>query len=89
MALELVAGESVLGDEHLRERGHQLPCDWRRDVAASTGTSRQPRTAKPFVGENLRDVVAHLRRRRVDRQERDAGRVRADRRELEVTTVAR
>ena len=79
MAFELVARESVLGDEHLLERGHHFPrararAACRRRAPCASRGPRSLRRRAPWRPSSL--VAATL----VGRQERDAGRVRAARR---------
>ena len=79
----VVAVESVLRDEHLLERGHQLSRALARHVRRRPAPSRQPRTSKPSSASTFSTsifVAAVLSAG----QERDAGRVRARGREVEV-----
>ncbi len=60
---ELVAGEPVLGHEHLHERGHLLARGRARARSASIGTDRHPSTAKPSSASTFAtaSVVASTR----------------------------
>ena len=81
VAFELVAGEAVLGDEHLHERGHQLACG--RARLGRVDRHRSPaQHVEALVGEHLGDRVGRGIDA-VDRQERDPRRVCTRRRQRE------
>ncbi len=86
VALELVAGETVLGDEHLREGGHLFA--GRRSRLRRVDRHLPPTEhVESLVGEHLGDVVLRALRL-VGRQEPDPRCVRTGCRELEAHGLA-
>ena len=80
---------SVLGHEDLHERGHQLAGRRARARRASTGTSRQPSTAKPSSASTFATASRGRRRRRSTGRNAMPVAYAPDRRQLEVGTTAR